>query len=299
MGCGQWGRAWRRKTLRRRASLSRIASLRRLRGGAGSVRSSWTMLPSGERSTIRRGKEHYPPGQVRGLLDAVGDGHDGGFPGRPQGQKVILQTFPGRNVQGAEGLIHEQDGRVQDQHPGQGDALAHSAGEPARIDPGEIRQPHPFELLAHDPVAFRLPDAPQAQPKGHVSGYGQPGKQGRVLKNHGPVRAGAADRTAVDQDSPGCGPQESGDEVQDGGFPAPALPQDAQEFPGGDMHGQAGQHEPVGLGIGHAHVFQADHCASLGELQCWSVRFSTNCIRICSMARPRAQTTTMQAKEDV
>ena len=51
----------------------------------------------------------------------------------PEVEQVGAQRFGGQHVEGGEGLVHQEDGGFDDQCPGEADALAHAAGQFARI----------------------------------------------------------------------------------------------------------------------------------------------------------------------
>ena len=79
------------------------------------------------------GHHHHPVGEVDRLLDPVRD-EDDGLPERgPDPQQLVLQVAAGERVERAEGFVHEQHGRIDGEHAGDGDALAHAAGEVLRI----------------------------------------------------------------------------------------------------------------------------------------------------------------------
>ena len=65
--------------------------------------------------------DRHTVGEVNRFRDIMGDEHDGGFAQRTETQQVVLQFFPGDGVQRRERLIHEQDGRLGDECPGDGD----------------------------------------------------------------------------------------------------------------------------------------------------------------------------------
>ena len=67
-----------------------------------------------------------------------------------------------------------------------------------------------------------------------------PGKEGVLLEHHAAVGAGAADRFAVHQDGARGGPQEPGDGVEDGGFPAAGGADEGDELARLDMQGHFG-----------------------------------------------------------
>ena len=67
------------------------------------------------------------------LLDVVGDEHDRLAHLVLEAQELVLEPHSGDGVDGAEGLVHEQHGRVGCQRPSDADALALPARELGRI----------------------------------------------------------------------------------------------------------------------------------------------------------------------
>ncbi len=59
----------------------------------------------------------------------MGDEEDGLADGGLEGEELVLEAFADDGVDGAEGLVHEEDGRVGGEGAGDADALALAAGE--------------------------------------------------------------------------------------------------------------------------------------------------------------------------
>jgi hypothetical protein len=59
---------------------------------------------------------------------------------RPDAQQLVLQVAPGQRVEGAEGLVHQHDRRIERQHARDRHPLAHAAGQVLRIARAEFRQ---------------------------------------------------------------------------------------------------------------------------------------------------------------
>ena len=72
-------------------------------------------------------------GDLDGLIHVVGDKYDGLVEGVLEAQQLILELGPGDGVQGAEGLVHEDDLRIGGEGPGHSDTLLLTAGELGRI----------------------------------------------------------------------------------------------------------------------------------------------------------------------
>ena len=80
-------------------------------------------------------EQHDAVGQEHGLGDRVGDEHDGRLRGLGDPLQLEVHLVARHRVERAERLVHEQDLGVVAQGPGDGDALAHAAGELARAAP--------------------------------------------------------------------------------------------------------------------------------------------------------------------
>ena len=77
----------------------------------------------------------------------------------PTAQEVRAQRLGGEDVQGREWLVHEQDVGMHDKRARKADALAHAAGELARISGLETIQTDEVDGLQrpHPHLRFRSP----------------------------------------------------------------------------------------------------------------------------------------------
>src|SRR5271157_3234541 len=178
--------------------------------------------------------------QENGLLDRVGHEKDGGLRLPPEVQKQVLHVHPGHRVKRAEGLVHEDDARPQNQGLGDGHALAHAAGELVRIlvlvvgdAQPDLADPRPRQLIAEVPgnaLAF--------QPEGDVVQDVAVVEASVVLEDHAPIGARVLDGPGEDEHETGgggmLGPQ-TGDQPQDGALAAAARAEDADELAFGDQ----------------------------------------------------------------
>ncbi len=110
--------------------------------------------------------EHgHPVAELDGLVDVVGDEHDGLVQLGLEPQELLLQARTDDRVDRAERLVHQQHGRVGGERAGHADALLLPAGELEGIAVGHLEvEPDPFEQL-HRPVARLLPVP--AEQQGH------------------------------------------------------------------------------------------------------------------------------------
>ena len=135
------------------------------------------------------GEDQHAVAELDRLVDVVRDDDDGLVQLLLDREELVLQPHAGDGVHRAEGLVHEQDGRVGRQRAGDADALllaaGHLLGEPApegvRVQPDEFQQlgdpgagaglvpaeeaRHRADVLLHRPVreqAARLDDVADA-----------------------------------------------------------------------------------------------------------------------------------------
>jgi hypothetical protein len=113
----------------------------------------------------------------------VGDQDDGDAEARREGLEVVLHPAAGEGVEGAEGLVHEQERRVRGQGPRHTDPLALAAGEVRRPPPAdgvgvELHQAQQLHPAVHPP---RLRPAQQARHEPDVVEDGQVGKESALL----------------------------------------------------------------------------------------------------------------------
>lgn len=177
--------------------------------------------------------------------DAIGEPHrlpnvvgheDDRLPGRaPDPLDLALKNLARLGVECGEGFVHEQDGGIGSQGACDGAPLPHSAGQLVGVALAEApKMHHPQELLA----AGRARGSGQfleLERKFHVVPQRQPGKEGRLLKDHRAIRAGCGDVCIAVEDVTSSRPRQSRDEVQDRRFPATRRPEQAQEFARGNL----------------------------------------------------------------
>ena len=77
-------------------------------------------------------------GEEGRFLDVMGDEDDGLGVGLMQLAQADLQLFAPLRVERAEWLVHQQHFRAGGERPGDGDALAHAAGDVSGIGIGKI-----------------------------------------------------------------------------------------------------------------------------------------------------------------
>ena len=119
--------AWRRTSSRSRSvtsAASAATSGASMRRGRGDVDRELGRHPS---RAARQ--QHDPVAQAGRLPHVVGDEQDREAAARPHPLELVVEDVAGHGVEGAEGLVHEQDVGVLGQGPGQRHPLAHAAGQ--------------------------------------------------------------------------------------------------------------------------------------------------------------------------
>jgi hypothetical protein len=133
------------------------------------------------RRRARRHHDHAVRERDR-LLEVVGHEHHGLAVRRPQVEEQVAHDLAGLRVEGPEGLVHEQDLGIPDQHLGQRHALALAAGEHVGIAVREGREPHAPEPVAGARFGLRLGDARGLERDRDVLERGLPGMRRPAAK---------------------------------------------------------------------------------------------------------------------
>ena len=128
-------------------------------------------------------EQHDAIGQEHGLGDRVGDEDDGRLRGLGDPLQLEVHLVARDRVERAERLVHEQDLGVVAQGPGDGDALAHAAGELARERLLEALQADELAQLVRAAPALGLVDLAQQQRQPDVLLDRVPGEEVGVLED--------------------------------------------------------------------------------------------------------------------
>ena len=115
----------------------------------------------------------------------------------PEAQYLILHFHPREGVQRAQRLVQQQNPRMIDQCPRQGDALGHAAGKMMRIGVGKPFKADEAHEFIHFVTLF-VKHAARDQSGLDVPADGEPGKKIRVLKNQAAFGARTGDRIVAD-----------------------------------------------------------------------------------------------------
>src|SRR6267143_5052582 len=165
------------------------------------------------------------------LLDVVGDEDDGLARALPELDELFLHGLARLRIEGAEGLVHQQDFGIDRQHARKRHALLHSARQLGGVVVAEVAELHHLQVLADGGVDLRTRRASGLEAPGDVAGHGAPGKKRKLLEHHAAVRAGAADLLAVHSDAAAAlGLDVAAEDVQEGALAAAARADDGDEL---------------------------------------------------------------------
>ena len=106
----------------------------------------------------------------------------------PQFEKVGAQRLRGEHVERRERLVHQQNVGMHHQRAGKADALAHAAGQFARIGGFVTVEPDQVDRRQRPLADLRFGQAERLEAELHVFQHGQPGKQRERLEHHGDAR---------------------------------------------------------------------------------------------------------------
>ncbi|MCY1537219.1 hypothetical protein D9M68_727070 [compost metagenome] len=144
-----------------------------------------------------------------------------------------LHVFAQLLVEGAEGLVHQHQLRLEDQRAGQGDALLLATGKLAGVAVAEgVQLDHGQRAL--DPLAgVGLAQAAHREREGQVLGHRHVREQCVVLEHHADVtlvRGHVVDRATAQQDLAIGGGFEPGEHHQAGGLAGAGRPEQGEEL---------------------------------------------------------------------
>ncbi len=194
--------------------------------------------------------EHEDPvGEDDGLVDVVGDEQDGRAMAGAQLLQECVHLDPGEGVEGAEGLVEQQQLRIADEGSGEGNPLGLAAREgdgPGPVVVGEA------DLVEGGAALFG--GVIGAQAKDHVVEHPAPREQPRFLEHDRPA-------TGYEERALDLGVK-AGEAAKEGALPRAAATEEGHELAGpdvelepvehdtaaedaGDVAGDHGAHEPL------------------------------------------------------
>ena len=150
----------------------------------------------------------------------------------------------GVGVEIAGGLVGEEDGRLEGQGAGDGDALALAAGELVGQVVEAVVEADELEQAAGARFDFLAREAFEVEREGHVLDAGERGEEVEELEDEADFVAAEAgevvigergDGLAVDADFAGGGAVEAADQVEEGGLSGAGGADDGDHFAAGDV----------------------------------------------------------------
>jgi len=203
-------------------------------------------------------------GEAEGFGEVVGD-EDGGFgQGFLQVQELPVELEPGEGVEGAEGLVEEDEGRIGGEGAGEGHSLALAAGELGGIAAGvggEF-QPNELEHFAGAGLAAVAVPAQKARDELDVLFNPPVGNEAAVLGHVADTPAQsdgveAGDGLTFDPHVAGRGLHQSIESAQKRRLAAAALAHERHRFAGVDGQGDPAEGDGASLiGLGDADGFE-------------------------------------------
>jgi hypothetical protein len=121
--------------------------------------------------------------EEKSLAKVVGDEYNGFAEAAGEGAEFALELSAGDGIESAEGLVHQEDGRIGGEGTGNADTLTLAAGKFARVAMGEFERVEPDKLkhfIDASGDAGRLPLF-QSGNEGDVLGDGEMGEQAGIL----------------------------------------------------------------------------------------------------------------------
>ncbi|MCY1417818.1 hypothetical protein D9M71_333600 [compost metagenome] len=204
----------------------------------------------------------------------MGDQDDGQLQFLVDLRQQLQHRGGGLRVEGAGGLVAEQDLRPAGQRAGDADALLLPAGKLRRVLARVLDEADAVEQLGDAGVDLAgAVVAGQAQRHGDVVGDGLRGQQVEVLEDHSDALAEAAqavgveggDVFAVDDDAPAAGLFEAVDQAQQGALAGAGMADQAEHLAILDAQASRlqGRNIAAGDAIGLVDVVEFDHVANL------------------------------------
>ena len=103
----------------------------------------------------------------------------------------MRKVLRGEHVERGERLVHQKNIRMHDERAGEADALAHAAGQFARIGGFVTIETDQIDRRQRAFADFRQRQAERLKAELHVFKNRQPGEQREGLEHHGDARAPA------------------------------------------------------------------------------------------------------------
>jgi len=203
-------------------------------------------------------------GEQDGFFNVVGDQEDGlgghGLVG-PELEQFRAEVLGGEHVEGAEGLVHEENLRLDDEGAGKADALLHAAGELLGVSSFKAVEADGVKHLHAAGAALDGVDAASLKRGLDIFKDREPGEEREALKDNGDVDLGVGDGLFMPIDMARGGDGEAGEHAQHGGLAGAGGAEEGDDLSGDD--GERGGGDDLdavlaGLGVVLLDFFGAD-----------------------------------------
>ena len=178
----------------------------------------------------------------------------------PYPQQLEVQLVARHRVERPEGLVHQEQWRIEQQGPAERGSLLHASRQLAGPLVGEVVEAdEPQQHLGAGPVAGRV-EARQLGGQQHVVEDGPPSEQDRRLKDHPHGGNRTDDRAPVHGDATGRGRPQSRDDPQQRRLAAAGGADQGDQLTAIDRHADVAERlDHAGLGtIRHADAVERD-----------------------------------------
>lgn len=185
-------------------------------------------------------------------------------------EELVLHVAADERVQGAEGLVHQQEVGVGGQGPGEADSLLHAAGE--LVGPGHLPafEPAQGQGLGGPAVALGAGHPLYLQPVAGVLQNVAVREESEVLEDHGYLRgpdaaqlarAERGEVLAAEEDASRGGLEQAVQHAQQGGLAGTRQPHDDEDLAGLDVEGDVDDRGRRSVGAQLGAVAAAFECA--------------------------------------
>ena len=218
-------------------------------GGRVEVEVAWSS--GGDEAAVA--DDGHAVGHGEGLVLVVGDVDAGDAGGALGASDFIAHLEAEFGVEVGEGLVEQEEVRVDGEGAGEGDALLLAAGELGGASAGVIGHPDDVEEFAGPLVSLSPSLASHLEAESDVLEDAHVRPEGVVLEHHAaasPVGRSARDVVVSEADAAGVGEVEACDDPEEGRFAAAAGAEEEEQFTGLDDEGHVvdGENGPESLG---------------------------------------------------
>src|SRR5215467_2539708 len=168
----------------------------------------------------------------------MGDEQDRDLELSPEPQQILLHHRARLRIQRAEGLVHQQYGRLVGERPRDADPLLHATRKLGWIAIGETGQADHVEQFVGDGARPGTPFPLGIGSECDVVPDRLPREQGVLLEYHATIGTGADNLISVNSDPSGGRANIAGDRVEQRGFAAARGTKQTHERAGADIDGR-------------------------------------------------------------